>query len=1145
MDRLIGQTLGDYRVLEPIGQGSMSRVYRALQVSLQRAVALKVFQEELLTPGEAVDRFHREAEYLAQFEHPNILPVYGAGEHEGLHWFALRLVSGGTLAEWLLTRPRVRAVWAVMRDVAGALAYLHAKGGVHRDLKPTNVLIERGVGILADFGLARLVEDSTITVSGAMIGTPAYMSPEQWRRERATAASDVFSYGIILYEALAGWHPFLDGATTTPGAGLRDLMRSNMLKGHFRPLAGLGLPAEVDEVLRGCLAVDRSARYEDARQIERALDAVKWPAEEGDGLTTRVRDVEPTVRVEARHAEPTPASVVTPRPEGAPFGKYLLRGELGKGGMGVVYRAWDPSLAREVALKVLRGGEMASDEEVMRFEREARAAARLRHPNIVSVHEVGVESSRHYFTMDLVEGRSLREVLDRDLLPLEDALKLIVQVARAVHHAHENGIIHRDLKPANILVEGKERALVGDFGLAREVSAEDGATVTGAVLGTPAYMSPEQARGEGAALDGRSDVFSLGAILYQVLTRRPPFQGDGVIAVLQQVMNEDPVSPRRLNPLVPRDLDVLCIKALERDRERRYQTAAELADDVERYLRREPIRARPPSAWYRLSRRVARNPAAWAAGGVAALMLLGVLGVWAKRGIDDRAEARRLRPGADAAWEAGKLEEAVEGYRQIAEADAADRTAADRLADGGRRLLAIRRLRGELSGPSRGSQVVTWTQILALNPLLAEARRERGICHLAGRQYEEARADLEQAILLDPTDASARIRLAELYEFVDHDPERAEEQLRLAERNDPSSWTAILSRGVHHLRRREYRDALTAFEAVVKANPEYLLVLNDIGVCFQRLGDLEGAVEMFEQLAEKMPQYPAPRANLANVKYRMRRYAEAEKDARAAMEVDPRMAWAHVVLGRILEKTGRTEEAAAEYERAIDLDPKDASTWSARGRFLVARGEGDRGLPDLEKALSLDPTEVEALAHRGLYFKEKGEPVRAEADFRAALEVGPDDATALQNYGLLLADGGHPEEGLKFLDRSVAQNPDEPLYYVNRARAYVLAGKPELAEKDYQKSISLDPKCGVAHYGLGARRLERKRWKEAAESFTAAIDAGYVAGYYNRGVCRVNLEDPRGAVADFDKTVELDDNAGRRDRAKTYAAQLRASLENR
>jgi predicted Ser/Thr protein kinase len=313
---------------------------------------------------------------------------------------------------------------------------------------------------------------------------------------------------------------------------------------------------------------------------------------------------------------PAPAAA-SQEPARKTLGPYEIISELGRGGMGVVYRGRQPGLDREVAIKVMLGGNHATPEQQARFAREARAAGRLRHPRIVRVFDVGEHEGLPYIVMDFVPGRSLDDVIgDAGPLDAGDAADLTRAVAEGMHHAHESGVIHRDLKPANVIIGGEGRPFVTDFGLAREVSAE-GLTASGTALGTPQYMAPEQARGE--ATDPRTDVYGIGAILYECLVGRPPFEGDSPLAVLARVIREDPVPPSRLALNVPRQLELICLTALAKEPERRYASAAALAEDCRRFLADEPIAASAPSLAYRVRRGVRRHRAALLAA-VAALL---------------------------------------------------------------------------------------------------------------------------------------------------------------------------------------------------------------------------------------------------------------------------------------------------------------------------------------------------------------------------------------------------------------------------------------------------------------------------------------------------------------------------------------------
>ncbi len=292
------------------------------------------------------------------------------------------------------------------------------------------------------------------------------------------------------------------------------------------------------------------------------------------------------------------------------IGGYEVQSELGRGGMGVVYAARHLRLNRTVALKMLLAGPYAGPEELARFLREAQAVACLRHPNVVPLYEVGDVDGRPYFTMELVEGGSLAHKLADSPLPAREAAALVATVAEAVQAAHQSGIVHRDLKPANVLLTADGRPKVTDFGLARRLERDGQLTFSGAPMGTPSYMSPEQARGDNSAIGPSTDVYALGAILYECLTGRRPFQAETSTATLQQVLVNEPVPPTRLNPRVPRDLETICLKCLGKEPLQRYSSAQAVADDLHRFGRGEPILARPLGRLTRLVRWARRRPTA-------------------------------------------------------------------------------------------------------------------------------------------------------------------------------------------------------------------------------------------------------------------------------------------------------------------------------------------------------------------------------------------------------------------------------------------------------------------------------------------------------------------------------------------------------
>jgi WD40 repeat protein/tRNA A-37 threonylcarbamoyl transferase component Bud32 len=374
------------------------------------------------------------------------------------------------------------------------------------------------------------------------------------------------------------------------------------------PEAFLARHSDLAAELRAFFA-DREQFTQAARQLDGPPAAVECPTLPADS---------------AGSADP-------PLGTGRYFGDYELLEEIARGGMGVVYKARQVSLNRLVALKMIRDAQLASAEDVRRFRTEAEAAASLDHPHIVPIYEVGEHQGQHYFSMKFLEGSSLatlRRSVESPTL-LRSVAKLVATVARAVHYAHQRGILHRDLKPGNILLDCAGEPHVTDFGLAKRVTGDNRLTHTGAIVGTPSYMPPEQARAE-KGLSTAADVYSLGAVLYEMLTGRPPFRAETQMDVLLQVLEREPERPRQINPHVDRDLETICLKCLEKEAARRYDSAAALADDLERWLRGEPIWARASTLPERAVKWAKRRPALAALVAVTGLAVLALLvaGAW-------------------------------------------------------------------------------------------------------------------------------------------------------------------------------------------------------------------------------------------------------------------------------------------------------------------------------------------------------------------------------------------------------------------------------------------------------------------------------------------------------------------------------------
>jgi WD40 repeat protein/tRNA A-37 threonylcarbamoyl transferase component Bud32 len=402
---------------------------------------------------------------------------------------------------------------------------------------------------------------------------------------------------------------------TEPSPSSREQQVNEAIAAHLEAVdAGQAPDRKAFIAAHPDIATDLESFFADRDQFDRLADPLIPSA-----------PVPPADAAEAPTMGPSETVTVAPGDRIRYFGDYELLEEIARGGMGVVYKARQVSLNRTVALKMILAGQLASEAEVQRFHTEAEAAANLDHSNIVPIYEVGEHEGQHYFSMKLIEGSSLAKAVSGSVWPVatketqQRAARLLAAVARAVHHAHQRGILHRDLKPSNILLDVQGDPHVTDFGLARRIQADSKLTQSGAIVGTPSYMSPEQARSE-KILTTAVDVYSLGALLYEFLTGRPPFQAATPMDTLLQVLDQEPTAPHYLNVKTDRDLETICLKCLEKDPSRRISSSDEFAKELERWLAGEPIHSRATTGWEKTVKWAKRRPA------VAALLLVSALG---------------------------------------------------------------------------------------------------------------------------------------------------------------------------------------------------------------------------------------------------------------------------------------------------------------------------------------------------------------------------------------------------------------------------------------------------------------------------------------------------------------------------------------
>jgi serine/threonine protein kinase/lipopolysaccharide biosynthesis regulator YciM len=654
-------------------------------------------------------------------------------------------------------------------------------------------------------------------------------------------------------------------------------------------------------------------------------DTPQWPAWKA---ALQDCDDEPT---DHRKRSKEPATSTPPTIPG-----YEITGLLGEGGMGVVYKARHLRLNRLVALKLVQGGVHGRRAHLERFLTEAQAVATLQHPNIVQIYEAGEHDGLPYVALEYVEGGSLQQRLqDSPISPLETA-SLVGTLARAVQAAHARGIVHRDLKPANILLATDGKPKIADFGLAKRLDASDVQTRTGEVLGTPSYMAPEQATGTPRDIGFPTDVYALGAILYECLTGRPPFKGSSALETLEQVRTQEPVPPSRLQPKTPRDLETICLKSLEKAPPKRYPSAAELADDLRRFQNGEPIRARPTPPWRRLAKWARRRPALAT---LAATLLLGLATVsalafgLAKANLTLKHTNEELLQANEAEQRARKSAEEVANFvwgafespdpsrdgRTITIAEVLARAAAQIERDfqsqpalSGQLAIVIGKTYHGLGLPheavtllERGSELLRLhlgendERTIVATDDLANAYFAAGQFDKAAQAHERA---LEQFLLLRGENHKNTLavmnNLAQAYQAAGKLEqarpvlEKTLEKMKsLYGEDHPDTLSTMTNLGFVYEKGRQVSLALQihqeAFDRVSirlgPKHPQTLATMNNLAIAHQRLGNLIKAEELFGRLLEAArdtlgddhPNVLQTMANLASVFYDAKRFNEA------------------------------------------------------------------------------------------------------------------------------------------------------------------------------------------------------------------------------------------------------------------------------
>jgi tetratricopeptide (TPR) repeat protein len=870
--------------------------------------------------------------------------------------------------------------------------------------------------------------------------------------------------------------------------------------------------------------------------------------------------ISPTVRDPNSDALARPSALPLP---GRVAG-YEILGVLGEGGMGVVYRARQFRLDRVVALKMILAPSGAVERD--RFCAEAETVARLRHPNIVQVYEVGEHDGLPFMALEYIEGGSLDRLLAGKPLPPGAAAALVETLARAIHHAHENGIVHRDLKPANVLLasparQGREnitagadarfapgadatglarcQAKISDFGLAKRLDRA-GRTQPGLVVGTPEYMAPEQARGAHAEVGPAVDVYALGAILYECLTGRPPFHAATVWEVLEQVRECDPLPPRLLQPGAPRDLETIALKCLEKEPPRRYATARELADDLRRFAAHEPIQARPVGLLERAGKWTRRRPTAAALVGVCVLLAAVVAGavplhIARLRARVAQASAAVLHErdlSRRSALRAECLQRLADGRERLARASAADTQEAQLLGATVQELIGDRdaradpelaRLRDE-AGRLRAQASQVLRRLVSIEPARRQARR-----FLALR--DEAFFELHRDLLAspDPTGPARAARAAHqalaAFPELEHLPPAEAHRLRDARREVWLVLTEARARaGASSASERSahLQAALDLLHSVAGPTPMHgvhRLRARYLG----QLGDRAGAARE-QRRAEALP----PRGALdwflvGHDHFTAGRAAEAAAAFERVLAEQPDQFWARLLRALTCQQLDDLATARAELGLCIQQRPDFPWSYLLCASLYGRLGEFDRAGADLDRAAALPlGTAARYVLHlnRGVVELQRGHPRAAVAPFQHAIFLQPGRHHAHANLALAYWGLGDLDRAAAVLDHAVRLAPQHPVLRRDRARLRRQRGDLAGALADLDRLIRLGRDVQPAdHVQRGRLLLRRGRHADALQAAGTALRLGEPSAHRLRGEALLALGRPRQAAAALSRAI--------------------------
>ena len=1026
---------GRYQIVRRLGQGGMGTVYEAFDAELERTIALKTIRPDLAANSAALRRLKQETLLTRQIAHRNVVRVFDLGIADRLRFITMEFVDGADLRSLLQQRGKFspKDAIALIQQVCEGLQAAHAEDVIHRDLKPQNILVGRDLRVrIVDFGLARSFEQTGITRTGAVLGTPHYMAPEQAMGKQSDARSDMFALGVVFFEVLTAELPFPD----------ESLMESFLARtrDRARPITSVdpSVPRWLARIVMRCLERDPAHRYQSVQQV---LDDLKA----ADGLRSSSRASSSGVFA--------PGMILGSR--------YLIEAEAGEGGMGKVYRARDLDLDRTIALKIVRPELSGQPHMLSRLKHEISLASQISHKNVLRIHDLGEAGGLRFVSMAWADGEDLSHLLQRyGSLPEERILQLAIEICEGLAAAHEQGIVHRDLKPSNILLDSAGHACIADFGLARPLDTLQPLSRNGEVHGTPRYMSPEQA--EGKLVDGRTDIYSLGLILYEMATGKIPFKDDSVFQTLALRVAETPKNPKLVNPALSDRLAAITLRCLERDPRKRYASAHELVPDLrqaEAQRAASEIRARKRKPTLSRSLRLYGSFGLAAAIIIAAAVFFFYQRATTPRPVPSKGKYiavlpfRTLSSDANLRYEAEGIADsissrlfALNGVHPISTPalERVDLSQPEALI--GRQLGANLIVSGTVQGAADRIQVIASIDDL-------ETKRR-----VWSQPFTGLRADL---FTLEEEIATQIVQALNITPTVEE-----RERAALPPTQNLAAYDLYL-KGRDILKNR--RDAAGASEALA----------------------------LFEQACAKDADFALAWTGVADASLLLYRTQKegfwAEKALVAAREANRRndnLPEAYFALGSVYTETGKNAEAVEQIKRALRLAPNSDDGYIRLGRAYSATGQTEAALAAFKKAVELNPYYWYNHKQLGAAFANMGNNAEALKEFQRQIDLNPKDWSGYNNVGAIYSLEGRWKDCIPYLEKAIELQPSFDSYS-NLGSAYYELDRYQESIQMYEKAVQLNGNSTVALRNLAQAYRRSGQEQKALATYDRAITAAY------------------------------------------------------